>query len=166
MAAGAKDLSKARTICGPDSTALLITFSEEDGQQSTPENIMKTAKSLFSRDQSNTLLLLHWTRAPTAIPFTHTKRSLFSILQVHRMHTLRFTIQAFYSTQLPRIQSEERSNRSLWRPRLRSVGTSHPAACVGSLYTALSLLQAASCLRLRILKPDTSLCTQTNLQTW
>lgn len=45
-------------------------------------------------------------QSPAVVPFVHSKRSLFSIPQAHRTHTLRFVMRAFYSTQLPRIQRE------------------------------------------------------------
>lgn len=101
-------------------------------------------------------------RSPSTIPSPRTRRSVSSVPQAPSMHTLRFIIQA--------------AKNPTWKPILpnflRSTGHSEgpgwlcrhlpPGYLHGIPHTPPSRRQAASCLRLCMLKPDPSLSPKPN----
>lgn len=118
ISAGVKDLGKAGASVGQAAQPFSLPFLEEDDKPSHLQStIWKSTKSL--------VLLDHFPRNHRFDSHSlHPTRSVHSsILLAHRMHSLRFTIQACHSTQLSRTRNKNLFHLipwdppDLWRPK-------------------------------------------------
>lgn len=141
MAAGPQ-ASARRCVRGPESTTILSIPLRGRRQAECSRYTMKNYQGLLLPGSNRTTFpreimchsLLNQSPNSLSCDLLCTQHSLFSILQAHRINSLRVVSQASYSTRLQRTWSGRLFYPTAWDPaghaegpRLRPAGTSHIA---------------------------------------